>query len=416
MISSQCLLLMRVSPILQNYRMWLTEFGPASPASWQTLFWTLVPLATNIMTQPSGRVFSISSSYCIYLRSSPILSFLDALTFLLRTLFTPCLLPISLHKSLKMTIHERYQENENTNEESEGLQSLEKQTWLRWVFFLVGALGPSIKLMALQGVPWTKTWGAMFLFAFLVIEVAALISRRSTTPAVQLSLDAEQGAAEPSTAETRTTQGFEALDTIMFTIGAITHCCVLVWALLDPWILRVPFYASEWESEEWKPKEPTSVADLLFVFSVWNICIACMFYILYFFWKRFGDDFRGRGKHPECRVFYSFTGIVLVAGVGFCLYSALQFPVYILRDSALFFLSLASIPAFAWAIKKLSILRPSLGETLLGVADGDSPRVDGDAANALTLFVANLVISALWYWLRYNPEGMVNPSWTGVFG
>jgi hypothetical protein len=256
----------------------------------------------------------------------------------------------------------------------------------------------------------------MFLFAFVVIEAAALIFRISTDSAVQSSLDTEQGMAAPSLAETRTTQDFEALDTIMLTIGAITHCCILIWALLDPWTLRVPFYASEWESEDWKPKEPTSVADLLFVFFVLNICFACNFYLLYFIWKQFGDDFRGRGRDPECRIFYSIMGIVLIAGVGFGFYCMAQLPVYISRDSALFFLSLASIPALTWAIKKLCILKPSLGETLLGVADSDSPRVDGDAANALTLFVVNLVVSVLWYWLRYNPEGTVNPSWTGVFG
>jgi hypothetical protein len=58
------------------------------------------------------------------------------------------------------------------------MQSLEKQAWLRWVFFVVGTLGPSIKPMAMEGVPWTKAWGVMLLFAFLVIKAAALLEER----------------------------------------------------------------------------------------------------------------------------------------------------------------------------------------------------------------------------------------------
>jgi hypothetical protein len=163
-------------------------------------------------------------------------------------------------------------------------------------------------------------------------------------------------------------------------------------------------------------KEPTSIYDLLFIFSILDISAACGLYIIYFVFKEFGDDFRGRGIHPECRIIYTFFGVFIIVGVGASFYFFSRLPPYILRDSTLFFLSLASFPMLAWGIKKLSSLSPSLGETLLCVADGDSPSVDGDAANALTFFITNLTVSVMWYWLRYNPEGTINPSWTGVFG
>lgn len=88
-------------------------------------------------------------------------------------------------KALENSIRERYKDIGGI---SEGLQSLEKQTWLRWVFFVVGTVGLLIKLMAMQGMLWTKAWDYMFLFAFLVTDVAALFHRRSITPSVCLSL------------------------------------------------------------------------------------------------------------------------------------------------------------------------------------------------------------------------------------
>jgi hypothetical protein len=45
-----------------------------------------------------------------------------------------------------------------------------------------------VTLMATQGVPWTKVWGAILLFAFLFIEVTALIARKSVDLSAQKAL------------------------------------------------------------------------------------------------------------------------------------------------------------------------------------------------------------------------------------
>ncbi|KAE9367014.1 hypothetical protein N431DRAFT_82228 [Stipitochalara longipes BDJ] len=49
-----------------------------APVSWQTIFWTLLPLAISSMTQPGGRVCGLPSFYRTYLRCSPILCAADA--------------------------------------------------------------------------------------------------------------------------------------------------------------------------------------------------------------------------------------------------------------------------------------------------------------------------------------------------
>jgi hypothetical protein len=45
-----------------------------------------------------------------------------------------------------------------------------------------------MKLMAVDGVPYTKVWGVMFLHAFLVFETAALIAEKSDTGPVDSPL------------------------------------------------------------------------------------------------------------------------------------------------------------------------------------------------------------------------------------
>ena len=42
-------------------------------------------------------------------------------------------------------------------------------------------------------------------------------------------------------------------------------------------------------------------------------------------------------------------------------------------------------------------------------------RVDKWACSGLVFFHTNLIVCMLWYAYGYNPEGTVNPGWTGVF-
>lgn len=122
----------------------------AAQVSYQTAFWTLVPLATCVMTQPSGRVLGSPSRYRTYLRSSPIFCAVDALSFLIKLAFSPFLPGASISRAIAEIICHRYGD---VDDEAEGIQSLEKMTALRWVFFLVGTLGPAVKMAAMGGIP-----------------------------------------------------------------------------------------------------------------------------------------------------------------------------------------------------------------------------------------------------------------------
>jgi len=76
-------------------------------------------------------------------------------------------------EAILLLIRERFGDDE---EDVEGIQAIEKVTFVRCLFFVFGTLGPAIKLMAMDGIFWTKIWGAMFLISFLVVEVMVVLS------------------------------------------------------------------------------------------------------------------------------------------------------------------------------------------------------------------------------------------------
>jgi hypothetical protein len=193
-------------------------------------------------------------------------------------------------------------------------------------------------------------------------------------------------------------------------IGAVAHCTVLLWAFLDLWNLRNSAYL--------KPgiEEPDSLFHVPLMLSMMALCLAMLFYITYGTFKLFRDAIRRRfpGRYGVLGV---YTLILMGVEIALLLWMML-FHVHVFRDSMLLYLGFACLFLFEWAIRRLSLLSPWLGETLLITTAEKSLSVDvyDPAVWALILCIYNVVVSVLWYWLRYNPEGTVNPSWTRVFG
>ncbi len=82
-----------------------------------------------------------------------------------------------LLESVGVIIHERFSTEDHAqcpqpnaqlpgqdeDDEAEGVQSIERMTWLRWLWFILGTLPPAIKLFSMTGVRWEQAWGLMFL-------------------------------------------------------------------------------------------------------------------------------------------------------------------------------------------------------------------------------------------------------------
>ncbi|KAH8592558.1 hypothetical protein B0O99DRAFT_743471 [Bisporella sp. PMI_857] len=394
----------------------------ASQVSWQTAFWTLIPLATNVMTQPSGRVLSLPTRYRTYLRSSPILCALDVLCFLVRIAITPRLLGISLQEALTVTLRERYLRTEDI---SEGIQNLEKQTLLRWFFFLVGTVAPGIKLASMQGIPWTKAWGMMFLGSFLVLEIMVIFKK---SPRGEGYLGNEP---ELSQRQTRFLTIFRAREREAFLVGLTFHLSLLIWAIFDAWGLRISAYPLPGHKSLFpvEPLVPFFMATVSLLAVTPAITLTWIIYTTVSRWPspRFGAP--GRNCY---RIALDIIGSIIVVVswillLAFIVTSLIGVPytrwmsitkTTILIDIPLLLFLVSIFPATMTGIQLLCRRYQSLASRLLIKPSGDGTHafVHFEALLNLMFFLTTLSICPTWYALRFDPEGTVNPSWAGIFG
>lgn len=141
-----------------------------------------MPLAINSMSQPGGRVCGLPSRYRTYLRCSPFVCFADSISILMWMVILITYQKLSFMDALGILLHKRFNEKESMrlqttdqiltlNEtETEGIQTLERMTWLRWLWFILGTLPPAIKLLSMRGVGWAQIWGIMFLSSWILNE------------------------------------------------------------------------------------------------------------------------------------------------------------------------------------------------------------------------------------------------------
>jgi hypothetical protein len=308
-------------------------------------------------------------------------------------------LPISLNQALETTLRARYKDIEDTNE---SLRSLQKQTWLRWLFFIIGTLGPSIKLMAMEGVPWTKAWGIMYFFAFLVIEAAALIARRSPIPWIYASLPGFR------TSAVGVAEKLVGMEVLLFCIGVLAHYAILCWAFVDIWKFPLSGYPKVFSRDQVVAEWVVTISQIL--------TMASFPIALFFNWRKHYSPAYVAKWIP--RALFTFVQWLLLYNWYF--YGthpvAVDHPYMWIVVLLFSWSTFLCIPVFIWILESLCGLIPGLGDTLLVAPGEDSLSVDDYAVGALIFFIANILVTVLWYCLRYNPEGTVNLGWTGGFG
>jgi hypothetical protein len=257
--------------------------------------------------------------------------------------------------------------------------------------------------MAMQGVSWTKTWGAMYLFAFLIVEAAALITRRLPTPSIYLSLPGMR------TAPIQVAKRFKSMEEILLGIGLLAHLFILGWAFVDVWLVQFSDY----------PDVVIEGKHMGWVGAIGTISPFIAFFVFSTLLSSFLRDYHPRDYANRWIPRLDVSLLILAVSLEWYLYgcrlSRFDKPQAWI-DVLLFSLIPCGVLTFIWILEKLCSLSPGLGEMLLIAVLEHYLDVDERAVHALIFCIANIVIAVLWYWLRFNPEGTVNPSWTGVFG
>ena len=224
--------------------------------TWHVIFWLLLPLGINSIAQPYGTICGLSSRYRIYLSSSPIICLANSISALIRLCATALYLGITPNKASQLVILARsdyaVQEGETHSELAEGPS--QSHTGPRWMFFVIGTLPAAIKLASFSKIPWTKTWGMMFVVSFAITELVTVLSgsRKSkhnpTVPAI-LGADVIEWR-EPRYEALRSktallTKTMENLDVALFSSALLAHLCLTVIAIIQ---IGHPTFAIEWSN------------------------------------------------------------------------------------------------------------------------------------------------------------------------
>jgi hypothetical protein len=412
-----------------NAEISLPGVSSPSPVTWQVICWVIFPLAINSMAQPSGKILSIPSRYRIYLSSSPILCVADAVSAIFGLTFSMLILRVNPIKASKLVMKRRI----------EGIISVEKveyrpakfqsRTWARTLFFVLGALPAAIKLCSFTGLPWTKTWGIMFLSSFIVIEFITLLSRfggtehNNSTPEILGHSELEWQ--EPHLDFLRRKAEviihvFVLYEAILF-LALPAHLGLIMWALEKLWSagvnqVNIPGYIYE----PFLTFQSCYYIILVAFFTVWAV-LKCMGRIpkghvlsrilKYYYW--FGmvmaavymPIWKKSGQQN-----WLFTGIIVLEYI---------FAVLILMH----WISLWVCKRWPVVGRMLLIARePQLAsEKVKGdgeeEAEDEKDRgpIDPEAWLCFSFFFTSLVAFSMWYGFMYNEIGTVNPPWTNVF-
>jgi hypothetical protein len=396
----------------------LVDLG-ISHVSWQTAYWTLIPLAINTMSQPSGRVCGLPSKHCTYLRCCPLLCAADSLSiFIHLTLFSAA---FPFKDGVRLLIHYRFDDNKDNDNEGGDIRAIQKLTFIRWMFFVFGTLGPGIKLMAMEGVPWTKAWGVMFLLSFVMVEALVILS---------WNLGICEAVPEAHNEETlqRIKSKLSETNQVFLNITAFLYVLLLLWVVLDIHEGFHPF--SILADLDSGPFMQTTFGFYVLLFEgvflpIIIFCAVCFIIWLFSFLRDFMAAVGWKSGIKASLALCAYISLILeLVGLGyFCVTVELVKVVvvdwcFLIALVALVLLGFKGLELMASSFPKLArtvlITFPKLEER---GRTGD--RIEDQEALAYLCFMTFLyptVLCVIWYAYRYDPEGTVNRGWTGVFG
>jgi len=227
------------------------ETGGATPVTWHVAMWVLLSLAITSMAQPSGKIASFPRRYRVYLASSPIICMADTVSIIVRLITTMFCFQIGIKKASQLILllnFECPEANALETPSSAAESSQSSRTSPRWIFYALGTLPAVIKLASLTGLPWTQTWGMMFVSSFIVTEFVTVLSRSKLTShgiAIEsylgLTLIEEQ---EPQYQDLRSNATLIArrlnlFDNIISALALLTHFGLFIWAVEVVWLQAI---------------------------------------------------------------------------------------------------------------------------------------------------------------------------------
>lgn len=416
------------------------------PVTWQTIFWTLVPLAINAMSQPGGRVCGLSSRYRTYLRCSPLVCFADMVSIFMWMLILTGYQRLSFTEALGIALHRRFTENrdvrfqttcpilESKETETEGIQKLERMTWLRWLWFVLGTLPPAIKLLSMRGVAWAQIWGLMFLLSWVVNElliISASLNQNKFTISETGCVSwpgYEQSTRAPS--YKRVERLLDLADRILAVTALNAHIVMMngvfrvVSGTISAFPLRLigttPRYplANSFNLDSTVSVSNSSDTNVLLHSYPYRRYTSIKYQFVVTIAMLIGLSVLG----PVFRV-KSVSLFLVPLGLFYLMLanSAANltfFGAFSYTELYVFFVSFFIIPLFLLFLRYLSQRYSVLGQNLLVMSQGSNGhlKIHYGGCFALLFFIGTLFATLVWYCYVFDASGTSVPVWTGVFG
>ncbi|KAL3473714.1 hypothetical protein BJX99DRAFT_272131 [Aspergillus californicus] len=152
-----------------------SENSSPPEVKWQVAWFALLALGLAAMLQPCGNVLSQKAkNYRFYIRVSPIVCIADVAEFIAFILLGFSRDPQTWLQNIKFELRERFEGEDGVKDR----ERAENSIIIRWMLMILGAsLCNVIKLMAMQGIPWTQAWAMMFAISIVFGEVLILFVR-----------------------------------------------------------------------------------------------------------------------------------------------------------------------------------------------------------------------------------------------
>jgi hypothetical protein len=367
------------------------------------------------MAQPRGRALNFEARYWTYLRCSPVFCFVDCVSIIIRLVtYGSSVLWISgiripLRERLQLVIRNRFAEPDQDDPE-EGVREVRRVTWLRWLFFIFGALTSSLKLMSFIGTPWTQTWGDVFTFSFLLFEILAILSWMGGRQRRPCHDAADTAKLKPIEA------WLDAFDKQLFQWASDCHGLLLLWVVGELWPNIDNKVSDEFRGGTSHPlmKPFLKASVLMSKFGVGTGFCAWLFTPFLVGSSLWQNESRLKA------VFYTFLSLIPVSIIELAVLSTAGFDKSLVVDIGYFLGVAMPAPALNVMLAILCRRYRTVAENLmLGSIDeqGNSAHpVDPVGLLVLVSFLYTVVLCTIWYAFRYDSSGTVNPSWTGVFG
>lgn len=372
----------------------------------------------------------------MYMFSSPILSLAFACSLLVRLVWTSIALSISPVTATIVILCAW--ESLSEHSQAESTEEPVQNNWARWILFFIGTVPAAIRLCSFSGVPWTQTWGFMFISSYMVIEGVLFVSR-FTLPQFPSSISEALGYTSiewqlPDNMQLRhkvqtVIMHQESFEADMITIALFSQFALSIWAFQAILLPLCPL---------WKPGH-----TLHDIFDWLSSLISLVTFIFPVAWLLISAV--RRQAYPKLKLgFLIFLAFVFLgSGIHTLVLEDGQPDFYERLDAFSFILLLMLVLITGTHAIFSAIFRysPAIGRALLIVPTTSIPVTEvhnsrsgqdqvpnvttgspsaqlptNNGVDLLLFFIFNLCLCILWYMLNYDASGTVNPAWTDIFG